>query len=213
MKFFKHAGLAIAALLACSSAQAILIDDYNVATASSVSDSSLDATATSAASVIDGTNIVMGGAAGWTRDITASLTAGADVIETIVCNGCQAAHVNAQNPATGIGEFIYSGSAVVFDGTGISFDYTLDIAGTILNFYLSNGDVLTTGPLAATLTGGSVNVSFGSGDYSAITSLTVEVVGTQAADFTIDNLRTVPTPASLLLLALGALGLGLRKKA
>jgi len=208
-------GLAGVALMVCSAAQAIVIDDFNVTTTSAVSDATLNATASTTPSIIDGANIVMDGAAGWSRTLSASLTAGADFVETIVCGGCQVGHFNAQNPATGIGEFIYAGTGVAFDGTAIAFDYNLDLAGSVVDILLSNGDVLSSGPLAASLPGWTtVTINFGAGDYSNITGLTVRVTGTQAADFSIDNLRTVPVPMPLALMALGLLGLGLlRRKA
>ena len=190
-------GLTIA-LTNSAQAAAFVIDDFNVDTFSSVSDSSVDGSAVSAASVIDGINIVMNGA-GWTRTLTADLTV-ADSIETEVCDVCKAGHVTVNGPSNGIGTYTYAGSPVdLSDYNSLGFDWGADLPGASVDVIFSDGSntltVASWSSLAAT--GGSapgdlvaqapMAIAWGSLNRSAITQIQFVVNGVPGLDSILDN--------------------------
>ena len=214
--------------LSNSAQAAFVIDDFNVNSLSSVTDNSVGGPVTGP-SVIDGANIVMNGAAGWTRTLTADLTAG-DTMETVVCNGCLAGHVTmAGGNSNGIGTYTYAGSAIDLSSyTLLGFDWGADLAGAGVDIIVGDGTNTSTAAswtgLAAT--GGSapgdlvaqalMGITWGSVNSSAVTSLQFVVTGVQNLDSIIDNISAVPVPAAVWLFGSGLLGLvgvARRKKA
>jgi len=182
------------------------IDDFNVDTASSVLDTTVDGSAVSSASVIDGSNIVMNGVAGWTRTLTADLTAGHG-IQTVVCNNCLTGHVNmTSGSSNGIGAYIYSGAAVDLSSFSfLAFDWGADLAGASVDIILSDGvntsAVASWSTLAAT--GGSgtlvsqatMGIAWGAVNSTAITEIQFVVNGVANMDSSIDNFTAVvPIP-------------------
>ena len=195
------------------------IDDFNVGTASSVSDSTVDGTPVSAASVIDGGNIVMNGAAGWTRTLTADLTAGQDM-ETVVCNNCMTGHVNmGGGSSNGIGTYTYAGSPLDLSSfTSLGFDWGADLAGASVDINFSDGVNTSTAASWSALaaTGGSgtlvpqatMGIAWGAVNSSAITEIQFLVNGVANLDSSIDNFTAVvPIPAAAWLFGSALLGL------
>lgn len=187
-------------IAATNSAQAasFVIDDFNVGTFSSVSDSSVDGSAVSAPSIIDGTNIVMNGA-GWTRTLTADLTL-ADSMQTEVCDGCQAGHVTMDGPSNGIGTYTYAGAPVDLGAySSLEFDWGADLPGANVDVIFSDGSntvtVASWSSLAATggstpgnlVTQAPVAIAWGMVDRSAITQIEFVVNGVANMDSIIDN--------------------------
>ena len=206
--------------LSASADAAFVIDDFNTNSTSTVTDNVVGGPITGP-SVIDGANIVMGGAAGWTRTLTASLGAG-DTVDTVVCSGCQAGHVTMGGGSSdGGGSYMYAGPAIDLSGyTGLVFDWGADLAGAGVDIIVGDGTNTSTAAswtgLAAT--GGSapgdlvaqalMGITWGSVNSSAVTSLQFVVTGVQNMDSIIDNVTAaVPVPAAVWLFGSGLLGL------
>ena len=118
-------------------AASFTIDDFNVETPSSVSDTTIGSPV-SGPSVIDGGNIVMNGTGGWTRTLTAELLGGG-YTETEVCPNCDAGHVNMAGPSNGIGTYTYNGPAIDLSNlTSLSFDWGADLSGASVNILFSD---------------------------------------------------------------------------
>ena len=214
--------------LSASAEAAFVIDDFNVNSTSTVTDNTVGGPVTGP-SVIDGANIVMNGAAGWTRTLTADLTAG-DTMETIVCNGCLAGHVTmGGGSSTGIGTYTYTGSAIDMSGyTGLVFDWGADLAGASVDIIVDDGTNTSTAASWSSLaaTGGSapvnlvtqatMGINWGAVNSSAVTGIQFVVTGVQNMDSIIDNVSAVPVPAAVWLFGsglLGLIGIARRKKA
>lgn len=167
-----------------NSAQAatFIIDDFNVDTLSIISDGTIGSPV-SGPSVIDGANIVMNGTGGWTRTLTAELTAGGN-IETEVCPACNAGHVTMAGPSNGIGTYTYNGPAIDLSNLiALSFDWGADLPGASVDIIFSDGSNTSTvaswSSLAAT--GGSspgdlvlqapMDIAWGAVDRSVITEI------------------------------------------
>lgn len=214
-------------------AAGFIIDDFNVASASSVTDNN-KGDSTSGASTIDGSNIVMNGIAGWSRTLAANLTAG-DTMATVVCNGCQAGHVTmGGGSSNGIGTYTYSGSSVDLSGyAGLNFDWSADLAGAGVDILFGDGTNTATVASWASLaaTGGSaptdlvsqleMDIAWGAVDSTAVTDILFVVNGVQNMDSIVDNvslsevsapidnvnLPEVPVPAAVWFFGSGLLGL------
>ncbi len=223
------AGLCATGMLFSVASQAILIDDFNVATPSIVTSEGGVATGTS---IIDGGNTVMGGAPGWNRTLVANLTSG-DAWLTEVCNDCQGSHASAGTggDSTGTSTFIYRGGTVdMSNELTLSFDWGADQAGSSVNVIFSDGTTTETvaswGGLAATggsapvdlVAQGAMNINFGGLDATAINEVQFVVNGVSNLNSIIDNIETspVPLPAAAYLFGtavLGLVGISRRRKA
>lgn len=204
-------------------AASFIIDDFNVDNTSIVSDNTIGSPV-SGPSVIDGTNIVMNGTAGWTRTLTAELVSGGN-IDTEVCQACDAGHVTMSGPSNGIGTYTYAGPAIDLGSLrSLKFDWGADLPGASVDIIFSDGSNTSTvaswSSLAAT--GGSAPgdlvpqapmvIAWGAVNPAAITEIQFVVNGVIAMDSIIDNLTAegpsaVPTvPAyGLVLTVLGML--------
>jgi hypothetical protein len=206
--------------LSNSAVAAFVIDDFNVDSTSSVTDNVVGGPVTGP-STIDGTNIVMNGAAGWTRTLTADLTA-ADTMDTVVCSSCQAGHVTmGGGSSNGIGTYTYAGSAIDLSSyTLLGFDWGADLAGAGVDIIVSDGTNTSTAASWSSLaaTGGSapgdlvaqalMGIAWGSVNSSAVTGIQFVVTGVQNMDSIIDNVTAVvPVPAAVWLFGSGLLGL------
>jgi len=206
--------------LSASADAAFVIDDFNVNSTSTVTATSGIPLVTGG-SFIDGTNVVMNNAAGWTRDLTANLTGG-DSMETVVCSGCQAGHVNMSGGSSiGVGTYTYAGSAIDMSGyTLLGFDWGADLAGAGVDIIVGDGTFTSTAASWSSLaaTGGSApgdlvtqaltGINWGSVNSSAVTTIQFVVTGVQNLDSIIDNVvATVPVPAAVWLFGSGLLGL------
>lgn len=207
------------ALSTSTQAAPFTIDDFNVNTASSVSDTTVDLNSVSAPSVIDGGNIVMNGAAGWTRSLTAGLTAGHG-IQTAVCSNCMTGHVNmASGSSDGFGAYDYSGMAIDLSSYALlGFDWGADLAGASVDIIFGDGvntsTVASWSGLAATGGSGTLvrqanaGIAWGAVDSSAITEIQFLVNGVPNLDSSIDNFTAVvPIPAAAWLFGSALLGL------
>lgn len=223
------AGLCATGMLFSVASQAILIDDFNVATPSLVTSSGGVETDSS---TIDGANIVMDGVGGWTRSLTAELTSG-DGWLTEVCNDCQGSHASAGTGgnSTGISTFTYSGGTVdMSNELTLSFDWGADQAGSSVDVIFSDGTstetVASWGSLAETGGSAPVNlvdqaamgIDFGGLDSSAITEVRFVVNGVSNLNSIIDNIETsaVPLPAAVYFFGTalaGLVGISRRRKA
>ena len=183
-----------------SHAASFIIDDFNVGTSSAASDDILGDGPNSEPSDIDGANIVMNDAVGWTRILTAELLVGG-FIETEVCHVCEAGHVTMAGPSNGIGIYTYSGPAIDLSGlTLLSFEWGADLPGASVDMIFSDGSNTSTvaswSSLAAT--GGStpgdlveqapMGIAWGAVDPSAITDIQFVVDGVISLDSIIDNI-------------------------
>jgi hypothetical protein len=220
---------AITFSLSNSAQAAFVIDDFNVNSTSTVTDNTVGGPV-SGPSTIDGSNIVMDGTAGWTRTLTADLTAGDDM-NTVVCSGCKAGHVTmGGGDSNGIGTYTYAGSAVDLSGyTDLVFDWGADHAGASVNIIVGDGTNTSTAASWSGLadTGGSapadlvtqalMGINWGSVNSSAVTEVQFVVTGVQNMDSIIDNVSAVvPVPAAVWLFGsglLGLVGIARRKKA
>ena len=205
-----------------NSAQAsFVIDDFNVDSTSSVTDNTVGGSITGP-SVIDGANIVMNGVPGWTRTLTADLTAG-DTMDTVVCENCKAGHVTmGGGNSNGIGTYTYAGSAIDLSSyIKLGFDWGADLAGASVDIIVGDGSSTSTAASWSSLaaTGGSapgnlvmqalMGITWGSVNSSAVTEIQFAVKGVQNLDSIIDNisLSPVPVPAAVWLFGSGLLGL------
>jgi hypothetical protein len=216
--------------LSNSAVAAFVIDDFNVNSTSTVTDNTLLPPDVTGPSVIDGANIVMNGAAGWTRTLTAALTAG-DTMDTVVCSGCLAGHVTmGGGSSNGFGSYTYAGPATDLSGyTGLVFDWGADLAGADVDIIVGDGTFTSTAASWSSLaaTGGSapgdlvaqalMGIAWGSVNSSAVTGIQFVVTGVQNMDSIIDNVSAaVPVPAAVWLFGsglLGLVGIARRKKA
>ena len=216
--------------LSTSANAAFVIDDFNVATGSFVGSGGGPVTGPS---VIDGANIVMGGAAGWTRTLTANLTSAGDSMNTVVCDFCLAGHVSmGGGNSNGIGTYTYTGSAIDMSGyLGLVFDWGADLAGASVDIIVDDGTNTSTAASWSSLaaTGGSaptnlvtqalMGITWGTVNSSAVTGIQFVVTGVQNMDSIIDNISAVdviPIPAAVWLFGsglLGRVGMARRKKA
>jgi hypothetical protein len=205
-----------------------VIDDFNVDSTSTVSDLVVGGPITGP-STIDGANIVMNGL-GWTRTLTADLTAGDDM-DTVVCSGCQAGHVTmGGGNSNGIGTYTYTGSATDLSSyTLLGFDWGADQGpGASVDIIVGDGTNTSTAASWSGLanTGGSapgdlvaqalMGINWGAVNSSAVTEIQFEVTGVQNMDSIIDNIHAVPVPAAVWLFGsglLGLVGIARRKKA
>ena len=225
-------GLCATGMLFSVASQAIMIDDFNVADASIVLDNEAGDGSVSGPSAINGANIVMDRAGGWTRTLTADLSSG-DSMDTEVCNDCQAAHVDMSGGnSTGVGTITYRGGTVDMSmEQGLSFEWGSDNnpgSSAAIIFSDTNGiseTVASWGNLATT--GGSasgdlvaqatVAIDFGSLDATSINEIRFVVNGSQNVDSIIDNIETsaVPLPAAAYFFGsalVGLFGISRRKK-
>ena len=207
--------------LSNSAQAAFIIDDFNVGSTSSVTDNTVGGPVTGP-SAIDGSNIVMNGAAGWIRTLTADLTAG-DTMQTTVCSGCLAGHVTmGGGNSNGTGTYTYIGSAIDLSSYGLlGFDWGADLAGASVDVIFKDGTNTTTAASWSSLanTGGSapgdlftqalMGITWGSVNSNAVTEIQFAVNGVQNLDSIIDNFSAsvVPVPAAVWLFGSGLLGL------
>lgn len=205
-----------------SAVAAFIIDDFNVNNTSTVTDNLVGGGAVTGPSGINGPNIVMEGAAGWSRSITADLTAG-DSIETEICQNCNAGHVNmGAGNGNGVGTVTYTGgTANLSSYTHLGFEWGATEAGASVDVIFTDGTntatVASWSPLADT--GGSapgnlvtqalMNITFGAVNASAITGVQFVVTGVPNMNSIFDNLQAsvVPVPAAVWLFGSGLLGL------
>jgi len=204
-----------------NSAQAasFTIDDYNVDTGSVAFDNTLGG-AVSAASSINGANVVMNGTVGWTRTLVADLSAG-DNMETTVCIGtfCGSGHVSMSGGSSnGTGTFEYNGPATDLSSyTLLGFDWGADVVGASVDIVFSDSSnntstvaswsslAATGGPLVAQT---PMGIAWGTLDASAITQIQLVVNGVGNLDSSIDNFTAVvPVPAAAWLFGSALLGL------
>jgi len=198
---------------------AFIIDDFNVNSTSSVIDNVIGGQVTGS-SMIDGSNVVMGGA-GWSRSLVADLTGG-DQLQTTVCSNCKAGHVTmTASNSVGTGIFAYSGSAIDLSAyTGLFFGWGADLPGASIDIVFHDASTTQTVASWSSLanTGGSspaelvtqatMMINWGSLDSTAITQIDFVVNGVANMDTIIDNITAVvPVPAAVWLFSSGLLGL------
>ena len=207
--------------LSNSAQAAFIIDDFNVDSTSSVTDNSVFGSV-SGPSAIDGANIVMNGAVGWTRTLTADLTSG-DEMKTVVCSLCLAGHVSmGSGNSNGIGTYTYNGPAIDLSSYDLlGFDWGADHDGASVDVIFDDGTNTTTAASWTSLadTGGSapgdlvmqalMGITWGSVNSSAVTEIQFVVTGVRNMDSIIDNFSAtvVPVPAAVWLFGSGLLGL------
>ena len=198
--------------LSTSAEAAFVIDDFNVASDSIVSDDSAGGGSVTGVSIIDGSNIVMDGFAGWTRSLVANLST-ADDMDTEVCNTCQAGHVNMNsNDSTGIGTFRYTGPAIDLSSyTHLVFDWSSDLSGAAVDIFFNGSSVAASS--WSGLVGGTgmttqtpMAIVWGGAPIAQIDF--VVTAGVVGLDSNIDNIQAVvPVPAAVWLFGSGLLGL------
>lgn len=220
------AGVCAAGMMFSVASQAVVIDDFNVASFSEAEDRfpPVDTVPASASSAIDGSNIVMDGAAGWTRTLIAELTAGDD-IATEVCVNCQAAHVTlGSGNSNGVGTFRYENSvgADLTSWQSLSFDWGATFSGADVEISFSDGtttqvvaswsDLLASDPPGSGT--GDLNaqalmaINWGSLDRTSIERIDFTVTGVPNLNSIIDNVAAVvPIPAAAYLFGTGLLAL------
>lgn len=225
MKFKKLTmvmGFAGSIILSGHAQAAFIIDDFNVDTATQVSDNTVGGVV-SGPSTIDGANIVMNGAA-WTRILSANLLSGGgfDDLATTVCNGCQAGHIDASGGnAQGQGSYTYTGSAIDLGAySGLNFDWGSDLAGAAVDILFN--DVLVSSWSNLVATGGTapsnmsqqvtMGINWAAVGTTSISKIEFLVTGVASGDTIIDNIQAVPVSGSMALLGLGIAGLGWRKR-
>ena len=198
--------------LSTSAEAAFVIDDFNVDSESIVSDDSAGSGSVTGVSIIDGSNIVMDGFAGWTRSLAANLSTGDDM-DTEVCNTCQAGHVNMNsNFSTGIGTFRYTGPAIDLSSyTHLVFDWSSDLSGAAVDIFFNGTSVAASS--WSGLVGGTgmttqtpMAIVWGGAKIAQIDF--VVTAGVVGLDSNIDNIQAVvPVPAAVWLFGSGLLGL------
>ena len=214
--------------LSATAEAAFIIDDFNVNSPSSVTDNTVSGSVTPCKKILR-IWFVTSGTAGWTRTLTADLTAG-DTMDTVVCSSCQAGHVTmGGGSSNGIGTYTYAGSAIDLSSyTGLLFDWGTDLAGAGVDIIFGDGTNTSTvaswSSLAATggsapgnlVTQTTMGITWGAVNSSAITEIKFVVNGVQDMDSIIDNVSAVPVPPAVWLFGSGLLGLisiARRKKA
>ncbi len=225
-------GLCATGMLFSVASQAIMIDDFNVGNSSIIFDTEADDESVSGPSGINGANIVMDEAAGWTRTLTAELTNG-DYMSTEVCGKCEAAHVDMSGGnSAGIGTFTYSGGSVdMSNEQTLSFAWGSDLGGSSASVLFTDDNGITEtvaswGNLGPTTGSGpedlvaqaAMDINFGGLNASAITEVRFVVNAVGNVDSIIDNIQTspVPLPAAAYLFGtavLGLVGVSRRRKA
>ena len=197
--------------LSTSAEAAFVIDDFNVASDSIVSDDSAGGGSVTGVSIIDGSNIVMDGFAGWTRSLVANLSTG-DNMDTIVCGNCQAGHVNMSSNSTGIGTFRYTGPAIDLSSyTHLVFDWSSDLSGAAVDIFFNGTSTAVSswsGLVAVTdmTTQTPMAIVWGGAKIAQIDF--VVTAGVVGLDSNIDNIQAVvPVPAAVWLFGSGLLGL------
>ena len=217
----------IAALTFPMKAEALsfIIDDFNGDSSNGNSRTALDDTTddggVSEPSPIDPGNTVMNilGGGPWSREIFAELLSGGESVRTVVCYGCQEGHAFSDPPgADGDFEWRYTGGT--FDASEFEY-FTIDYLeaidetinpGGVVELYFDGVLAAQSDPLPDEST--SLKLPLLISDDS-VSDVTIRVDGVEGLNVSIDNAKlvTTPEPGTILgLLAVGGLGLGLKRK-
>ena len=199
--------------LSTSAEAAFVIDDFNVDPDSDsiVRDDFAGAGTVTGASIIDGSNIVMDGFAGWTRSLAANLSTG-DNMDTIVCGNCQAGHVNMSSNSIGIGTFRYTGPAIDLSSyTHLVFDWSSDLSGAAVDIFFNGTSAAVSswsGLVGGTGMTTQTPMAIAWGNTAVFQIDFVVTAGVVGLDSNIDNIQAVvPVPAAVWLFGSGLLGL------
>ena len=154
---------------------------------------------------------------GWTRGIYAELDTGSstDVVTTRVCYNCNQGHIQTDTNASGNSSWIYnSGTGLDLSSfTDFMVKYDADLPGGIVQLWIDNTIAYQSGALPIGVTNIKAPLLFS--PDSSVTDLRINILGVTSLDANIYDVKltSVPEPSSVLgLLALGGLGLGLKRK-